>query len=243
MPSHRFQADNAESLSSGAAQIGDPGDTKTISYNLKGFAKCMLTVGASNEMRVLDSITASNYFVGEILLVDLQTTGGGVVTISGAATADGTQTLSAAGDFVVYEVVSTAVGTKVWRVIYSSAGVTSQSLRGLGKATVTSDVTASGSPTVAQLRGGVYEVSGGSTYAMTLPTGAVMLAGLPGCTTGDSFDCLINNNNSGTLTMSAGATGSTLEGSAATIATAVCRLVRFVITTGSTGAYTAYAVV
>jgi hypothetical protein len=181
----------------------------------------------------------SNYPVGQLLNVYLQTTAGGAVRITGSQ--DGSITLTSVGDFAVFQVSPTSTSARAWRLVSSPAGILAA--RGLNKVTVTSNTSGDASPSVAELRAGVYELSTGTTATLTLPTGAVMLAGISGLTTGDSFDCLINNNNSGTCTLAAGASGSTLEGSIATIATTVCRLVRFVITNGSTGAYTAYVVV
>lgn len=75
--------------------------------------------------------------------------------------------------------------------------------------------------TAAQTINGFIAASGGATPTFTTPTAAQIIAALPNAGVGDTFELVIRNNNSGTLTL-AGGTNVTLEGTT-TIATASTR--------------------
>lgn len=74
----------------------------------------------------------------------------------------------------------------------------------------------------------------------TLPTAANLVAGIPNCKVGDSFDFIINNRSAGAFTITVLAGGATLRGTV-TVAQNTCR--RFTVTvTNVTGASEAYTV-
>lgn len=95
--------------------------------------------------------------------------------------------------------------------------------------------------TAAQILGGMIDVTG-TTGTYTFPTAANMIAGIPNCKVGDTFDFLFNNDGSGNATLAAG--GATLQGATAalTVATTVCKILRGIVTnaTVSSEAYTVY---
>lgn len=242
MPSQRLSADLAEALFSGSCNVGDPGASGTFSFNLKGLAQCNLVAGASGETRVLETLTANNYPVGQRFTVHLMTTGGGAVTISGAATADGVQVLTGAGAFVVYQVTQTSTSAKAWRVLYNSA-VSAPALRGVQGGGVVSAPTISANAitlTAAQVLGGTIVLSNGAAAAVTWPDATLLAAALPtgAAVAGDIVDVAITAISAQTFTFSAGS-GVTLTGTAPTMVgttTGFSRLWRLTFTTAS--AYT-----
>ena len=98
--------------------------------------------------------------------------------------------------------------------------------------------------TIAQLRKQLFLSVPTGAATFTLPTAALLVAGLPGCAVGDTFSIWINNASAGANTITvAGGTGSTDDGTL-TVAQHVIR--QFVINitnvTGSSEAYTLWGV-
>lgn len=92
----------------------------------------------------------------------------------------------------------------------------------------------SGTATIAQLLGGVYlhnSKTGAGT--LTTPTGAEISAGIANVAVGSTFDCLYVNYGNQTVTITAGASGVTVTGTAA-ITTGKNALLRFVCTAANT---------
>jgi uncharacterized Zn-binding protein involved in type VI secretion len=83
-----------------------------------------------------------------------------------------------------------------------------------------------GTPTIAQLLGGFIlhnSKTGGGT--LTTPTGAVISAGVTGVAVGDTFECTYVNYGDQTVTITAGASGVTITGTAAVPADQNAKLV------------------
>ena len=93
---------------------------------------------------------------------------------------------------------------------------------------------ATSTPTAAQIIRGILSISGGSTHGLTLPSAASVVAAMANPQVGSSFEFLVRNTNSGTLTVTAG-TGNTLTGTA-TMPTATNQLFRAVVTNATVGA-------
>jgi hypothetical protein len=92
----------------------------------------------------------------------------------------------------------------------------------------------SGTAAIAELLGGVYlhnSKTGAGT--LTTPTGTEISAGIAGVATGDTFDTLYVNYGNQTVTLTAGASGVTITGTAA-ITTGKNALLRFVCTGANT---------
>jgi hypothetical protein len=100
-------------LRNGFSTVGDPGASGTISINGKGDAICEVVTAAA-ESRVLPS--ATDFPVGQSLMVAFVTDGGDL-TITGSA--DGTVTMTEAGDLAVFKVSRTG-STKVWKTVFES---------------------------------------------------------------------------------------------------------------------------
>ena len=84
-----------------------------------------------------------------------------------------------------------------------------------GGTVVTSIATQNGTPTAAQLMGGVItHASTTGAGTLTLPTGTLLSAAVTGVTTGDNYWVVYANTGSQTVTLT-GATGSTIVGTAA----------------------------
>jgi hypothetical protein len=94
------------------------------------------------------------------------------------------------------------------------------------------------SPTAAQFVNGVLTTAGGTTNTLTTPTAAAIVAAIPDCQVGYSFEVIISNQNSGTLTLSAGA--SVTLPAVATVLTTVTRIVKGVVTNVGTPAVQLY---
>lgn len=90
--------------------------------------------------------------------------------------------------------------------------------------------------TPAQFDGGLIVRSGAAAVTDTTPTAAQIVGAIRNCAIGDTFLLLIQNNNSGTLTIGAG-TNVTLVGTT-TIATALTRLYAVTVTAVATPAVT-----
>lgn len=91
-----------------------------------------------------------------------------------------------------------------------------------------------GTPTIAQLLGGLIlhnSKTGGGT--LTTPTGAQISAGIAGVAVGDSFECTYVNYGNQTVTITAGASGVTVTGTAA-ITTGKNALLRFYCSAANT---------
>lgn len=100
--------------------------------------------------------------------------------------------------------------------------------------TVTTLDAQSGTAAIAELLGGVYRhnsKTGGGT--LTTPTGTEISAGITGVATGDTFDCLYVNYGDQTVTITAGASGVTIVGTAA-VPTLKNALLRFMCTGANT---------
>ncbi len=97
--------------------------------------------------------------------------------------------------------------------------------------------------TAAQLIEGLFSTAGGTTCALTTPTGAQIVAAMANPQVGSSFTFNIVNTNSGTTTLTAGASGITLVG-LATVATNTSATFRAVVTNITSGseAVTIYCV-
>lgn len=87
---------------------------------------------------------------------------------------------------------------------------------------------------------GVYNFSGGSTYGLTTPTAAQLVAAIPNCEVGSAFVVRVYNANSGTFTLTAGS-GVTVVGPT-TAATAKCIAWDFIVTNATAGAEAVVAV-
>ncbi|MCK4340284.1 MAG: hypothetical protein KAY37_01000 [Phycisphaerae bacterium] len=111
------------------------------------------------------------------------------------------------------------------------------------KATQTAKI-ATATLTIAELLTKIIDgtPTGAATY--TLPTAALLVAGIIDCKVGDSFEFLVNNKSSGanTITVAAGS-GGTADGTL-TVAQNVIRAFRIIVTnvTGSSEAYFAYGI-
>jgi hypothetical protein len=113
------------------------------------------------------------------------------------------------------------------------------------KTTVTTDATAAAiTYTPAQLLGGlILRDCAGAGRADLVPTGALMIAAMPGAFVGQSFDFTIRNTSAGatTITVTTAASGSTLSGTM-TVAQNNSRAFRVVVTAiGTSPTYTLYA--
>lgn len=86
--------------------------------------------------------------------------------------------------------------------------------------------------TTAQMLGGILDRSGAAAVTDTTPTAAALVAAMPGAEVGTSFELMLANNNTATLTLAAGA-GVTLAGVTTVAATMVRRY--FGICTNVTG--------
>lgn len=69
---------------------------------------------------------------------------------------------------------------------------------------------ASQTPTAAQLVGGILTTTGGTTCSVTFPSAATVVAAIVNVQVGSSFDIIVENGNTGTLTFVAG--GATIVG-------------------------------
>lgn len=85
----------------------------------------------------------------------------------------------------------------------------------------------------ADFLGGVYHFSGGSTYTLTTPTAAQLVAAFPNVEVGCAMPFRIYNANSGTTTVTAGS-GVTIVGPS-TVATAKCQGWDVIITNATAG--------
>lgn len=103
------------------------------------------------------------------------------------------------------------------------------------KVTAALGTTQNSTPTAAQLIGGIVTQTGATgAGTVTLPTGTVLSAALPTAVAGDTFDCIFANVGGGqTLTITAGASGITLVGTAAVPTGKTARLT-FVCTAANT---------
>lgn len=102
-------------------------------------------------------------------------------------------------------------------------------LRVVGFGTKTTDLDAqSGTATIAQLLGGIYthnSKTGAGT--LTTPTGTEISAGITNVSVGYTFQCVYSNRGNQTVTLTAGASGVTIIGTAAvpTLKTAILTFV------------------
>lgn len=96
--------------------------------------------------------------------------------------------------------------------------------------------------TASDVLGGIINHSA-NTSTLTLPTAALLVAGIPRCKIGTTCPLLFANTGAGTVTVAAG-TGGSLVGAAATIATTVHSLywIRITGITSGAEAYVAYRV-
>lgn len=93
---------------------------------------------------------------------------------------------------------------------------------------------------VAQFIAGVYYLSGGTTYALTTPTAAQLVAAINNPEVSSAFTVTIHNANSGTATLTAGS-GVTITG-LNTAATGTARSWVFVVTNATAGSEAVVAV-
>lgn len=97
-----------------------------------------------------------------------------------------------------------------------------------------------GTATAAQLINGVYYFSGGTTYALTTPTAAQLVAAITNVEVTSAFVVTVHNANSGTMTLTAGS-GVTITG-LNTAATGTARSWTFIVTNATAGAEAVVAV-
>lgn len=220
--------------------VPDPGSAGTIVIQQKGHAICELTT-AGGEGRFLEAVGTGNTLpVGQELLVTLGTAGG-VAAIVGAV--EGSVTLSVTGDmalFVVGEQIVNGVTTRVWHCVWgpNSFGVNRGVASGASIAATTDTATLTAAQLLARVIRGVP--TSGATY--TLPTAALMVAGVAGVKVGDYFDFVVSNKAATSLTIQMAAGGATLEGNTGTIAQNAARLHRLIFTNVTSGAE-AYSVI
>ena len=88
--------------------------------------------------------------------------------------------------------------------------------------------------TAAQLIEGIFNLAGGTTMALTVPTAAAIVAGMDNPQVGSFFEFTIVNGNSGTATLTTN-TGCTLVG-LATLATTLSGTWKVVLTNVTEGA-------
>lgn len=88
--------------------------------------------------------------------------------------------------------------------------------------------------TAANFLGGVFHFSGGTTYTLTTPSAAALVAAIPNVEVGSSVPVRIYNANSGTVTLTAGA-GVTVVGPA-TVATSKAQGWDVIVTNATAGA-------
>ena len=96
--------------------------------------------------------------------------------------------------------------------------------------------------TIAEMLGSLIIFNVDDAQNIVLPTAALLVAGIPGCADGASFQFDIRNSGDATGTVVGTATGCTLTGTA-TIATTAGKRFRVVVTTAAQGseAYTCYS--
>jgi len=111
-----------------------------------------------------------------------------------------------------------------------------------GKSEATQSTTAT--LTAAQLLGGFINSAPAGAITLTLPTAALMVAGIKGAKVGDSIECAIENTSGGANSITLAAGGATLRGGA-TVAQNKSAIIKIVLTnvTASSEAYTAYSIV
>lgn len=113
-------------------------------------------------------------------------------------------------------------------------------------AAVKSEATASATATLtaAQLLGGFINSAPAGAINLTLPTAALMVAGMAGCKVGDAFECSVANTSGGANTITVLAGGATLRGNPAVAQNKVANL-RVLITnvTAAAEAYTVHQLV
>jgi hypothetical protein len=86
----------------------------------------------------------------------------------------------------------------------------------------------------------VYNFSGGSTYGLTTPTAAQIVAAIPNAEVGSYFRVRVYNANSGTVTMTAG-TGVTFVG-VSTVLTSKCQAWDYIVTNATAGSEAVIAI-
>jgi hypothetical protein len=98
--------------------------------------------------------------------------------------------------------------------------------------------------TAAEVLGGFINSAPAGAITLTLPTAALMVAGLAGAKVGDSFELSIENTSGGANSITLAAGGATLRGGT-TVAQNKSALLRFVITNVGSGteAYTAHSII
>lgn len=93
--------------------------------------------------------------------------------------------------------------------------------------------------TAAQMVNGIATFTGGSTCTVTTPTATAIVAQMPDCQVGYTFELVIINNNSGSVSFTGG-TGVTIPAILATVATATVRTIKGVVTAVGTPAVQLY---
>lgn len=200
-------------------EIVDPGSGGTVRFFPVDFPVLRCTTAGT---RTLDA--ATNYGVGEQVTV-MSTIAGVVISASSIS-----YTLNA-GDWLSLTVTLGPAGTNVWSWADGTVFTNSVQSQAAGNATLT----------IAQVLAGYFTITGSGTSTLTMPTAANMIGAFANPSVGQVFRLTLNNNSDNTVTLGAG--GSTLEGSAATIATTAARDITFQITNVGTPAYTACLVI
>lgn len=115
---------------------------------------------------------------------------------------------------------------------------------GGGYKTVNTDLDDTATATIIQLLKGIIDAVPTGAATFTLPTAALLVAGMPGAKVGDTFWFIITNNSAGanTITVAAGS-GGTADGTL-TVAQNVVRMFVLTLTnvTASSEAYTVYGI-
>ncbi len=160
--------------------------------------------GATNPTLVVDASTAS---AATGIKVKSAAAAGGVALSVVSSGTNEALSIDAKGSGAIN------IGTTSTGFIYLGKGSVSTPIY---SGAVTSIATQNGTPTIAQLLGGI--ISHASTTGagtLTTPTGAAMSTGIPGVATGSNFRVMYANTGDQTVTITAGATGMTIVGTAA----------------------------
>lgn len=115
-------------------------------------------------------------------------------------------------------------------------------VQGVTRKVVATATTNTATITTAQVLTGLLDGTPTSAATYTLPTATLLVAAIPDCQDGDSFEFAVNNKSAGsnTITVAAGADGS-VDGTV-TVAQNVVRKFLVVISSASTPAYVCYGV-
>ncbi len=153
------------------------------------------------------------------------------ITVTNAAIAT-SPSLTATGD-------DTNIGLKIGG---KGTGVPQFQLKPTFKGAAVTLTSANNTATIAQLKASVI-VKTTANGNLTLPTAALIVAGLPGCAIGDSFQFIVSNRSGGVETVVIGANGTSVTGNTLTIADGSTKtfLVELTNVTGASETYNLYS--